>query len=169
MDLLFAVVLTLAVVYDLRERRIPNALTVGGLFAALVLRLVIDPVSAVGGLQGAGLGLVVALPLFALGAFGAGDGKLVIAMGAFLGWEGLPAALLVTGVVGGFLSLVYAVRRGVLIPVLYQARDLALYCFTLGRAGERRTLSGPSGTTVPYGVAIAVGAAVVWMTGAPLP
>jgi Flp pilus assembly protein protease CpaA len=90
-------------------------------------------------------------------------------MGAFLGWEGLPAALLVTGIVGGLLSLAYAVRRGVILPVLYQTRDLALYCVTLGQAGERHTLSAPSGTTVPYGVAIAIGAAFVWMMGAPLP
>jgi len=169
MDLLFVLVLTLSVVYDLRERRIPNALTVGGLCAALVLRLVIDPATAVDGLQGAGLGLAVALPLFALGAFGAGDGKLVVATGAFLGWEGLPMALLITGAVGGLLSLAYAVRRGVIIPVLYQTRDVALYCATLGRAGERRTLSGSSATTVPYGVAIAIGAAATRMTGVPLP
>ena len=169
MDLLFVLVLTLSVVYDLRERRIPNALTVGGVCAALVLRLVIDPSTAVGGLQGAGLGLVVALPLFAAGAFGAGDGKLVIAMGAFLGWEGLPTALLIGGAVGGLLSLGYAVRRGVVLPVLYQTRDLALYCVTLGRGGERRTLSSSSATTVPYGVAIAVGAVAAWMTGGPLP
>lgn len=169
MDLLFVLVLTLSVVYDLRERRIPNALTVGGVCAALVLRLAIDPGTAVGGLQGAGLGLVIALPLFAVGAFGAGDGKLVIAMGAFLGWEGLPTALLVGGAVGGLLSLAYAVRRGVVLPVLYQTRDLALYCATFGRAGERRTLTSSSATTVPYGVAIAAGAVAAWMTGGPLP
>lgn len=169
MDLVFAFVLTLAVVYDLRERRIPNALTLGGLFAALVMRLVMDPATAVSGLQGAGLGLVVALPLFALGAFGAGDGKLVIAMGAFLGLEGLPLALLVMGAAGGFLSLAYAVRRGIVLPALYQARDLTLYWVTLGRAGERRTLTSSSTATVPYGVAIALGATFVWVTGVTLP
>jgi prepilin peptidase CpaA len=169
MDLVFTFVLTLAVVYDLRERRIPNALTLGGLCAAIVMRLVLDPGTAIAGIQGAGLGLVLSLPLFAIGAFGAGDGKLVIAVGAFLGLEGLPTALLVTGLVGGALSLAYAIRKGVLLVTMLQARDLALYCLTLGRAGTRQTLSAASGEAVPYGVAIAAGAAFVWMTGVTLP
>ena len=169
MDLVFAFVLSLAVVYDLRERRIPNALTMGGLLAALTLRLMMDPVHAWSGLQGAGLGLVVAIPLFALGAFGAGDGKLLVTVGGFMGLNALPAALLATGILGGILAMVYVWRRGTIIPALLQARDLALFLVTFGRVGQRATLSTPTGVTVPYGVAIAAGASVVWATGMVLP
>jgi prepilin peptidase CpaA len=170
MELVFAFVLSLSVVYDLRERRIPNALTVGGLCAALCLRLAMEPASVWAGVLGAGLGLLVALPLFALGAFGAGDGKLLVAVGAFLGLDGLPAAILATGLFGGLLSLISLWRKGVLLPALLQARDLALFWVTLGRVGKRRTLSGSSGdSAVPYGVAIAAGAALIWATGITIP
>jgi prepilin peptidase CpaA len=170
MELVFALVLSLSVVYDLTERKIPNALTLGGLLAALSLRLVMDPASVWSGVLGAGLGLLVALPLFALGAFGAGDGKLLVAVGAFLGLNGLPAAILATGVFGGLLAAFSLWRRGILLPALLQARDLALHWVTLGRGGKRRTLETSSGdSAVPYGVAIAAGAALVWATGITLP
>lgn len=170
MELVFAFVLSVSMVYDLRERKIPNALTMGGLAAALCLRLAMEPASVWAGVLGAGLGLLVALPLFALGAFGAGDGKLLIAVGAFLGLDGLPAAILATGVFGGLLSLVSLGRRGVLLPALIQVRDLALFWITLGRVGRRRTLATSSGdSAVPYGVAIAAGAAVIWATGITIP
>ena len=170
MELVFAFVLSLSVVYDLRERRIPNALTVGGLCAALCLRLAMEPASVWAGVLGAGLGLLVALPLFALGAFGAGDGKLLVAVGAFLGLDGLPAAILATGLFGGLLSLISLWRRGVLLPALARVRDRALFWVTLGRVGKRRTLSGSSGdSAVPYGVAIAAGAALIWATGITIP
>jgi prepilin peptidase CpaA len=158
------------VVYDLRERRIPNALTLGGLSAALCLRLAMEPASVWAGVLGAGLGFAVALPLFAIGAFGAGDGKLLVAVGAFLGLDGLPAAILATGIFGGLLSLVSLWRRGVLLPVLLHVRDLALFWVTLGRLGKRRTLETSSGdSAVPYGVAIAAGAALIWATGISIP
>lgn len=170
MDLVFAFVLSLAMAYDLRERKIPNALTLGGLLAALCLRMAMDPTTVLSGLLGAGLGLLIALPLFALGAFGAGDGKLLMAVGAFLGLDGLPAAVLATGVLGGLLSFVSLWRRGVLFPALLRARDLALHLVTLGRVGKRGTLETSSTeSAVPYGVAIAAGAALVWVTGITLP
>jgi prepilin peptidase CpaA len=170
MELVFAFVLSLSVVYDLRERRIPNALTLGGLCAALCLRLAMEPASIWAGVLGAGLGLGVALPLFAIGAFGAGDGKLLVAVGAFLGLDGLPAAILATGIFGGLLSMVSLWRRGVLLPVLRQVWDLALFWVTLGRMGKRRTLATSSGdSAVPYGVAIAAGAALIWATGITIP
>jgi len=170
MELVFAFVLSLAVVFDLRDRRIPNALTVGGLCAALALRLALEPSSIWAGVLGAGLALMVALPLFSIGAFGAGDGKLLVAVGAFLGWEGLPAAILATGLFGGLLVVVSLGRRGTLVPTLRQVWDLTAFWITLGRFGKRRTL-GTSGedSAVPYGVAIAAGAALIWITGITLP
>jgi prepilin peptidase CpaA len=170
MELVFAFVLSLSVVFDLRDRKIPNALTMGGLLAALALRFAMEPASVWAGLLGAGLGLLVALPLFAIGAFGAGDGKLLVAVGAFLGWDGLPAAILATAVFGGVLSVFALARRGVLMPALRRVWDLGLFWITLGRFGRKRTLDNASSdSAVPYGVAIAAGAALIWITGITVP
>jgi prepilin peptidase CpaA len=169
MNIVLASVLSLAVVYDLRERRIPNALTLGGALAALILRLLIDPALALSGLEGAGLGLLIAVVLFVSGAFGAGDGKLLIAVGAFLGIEGLPTALLATGVVGGIMTLVVSWRRGVLIPVILHVKDLAIWCLTFGRAGTRWKVSDAAAITMPYGPAIVAGATLAWAIRPVLP
>lgn len=161
MDIVLAFVLSLAVVYDLRERRIPNALTLGGTCAALALRVVIDPTLIAAGLTGAGLGLVVALALYASGVWGAGDGKLLVAVGAFVGPQGLLIALLGAGVTGGVMALAVSWRRGVLIPVLLNVKSLSLWCLTFGRAGARGEPAAAA-VTVPYGPAIAAGAALAW-------
>jgi prepilin peptidase CpaA len=161
-DIVFAFVLSVAAVYDLREQRIPNALTVGGLVSALTLRLLLDPALVVPGLLGAAGGLVIALVIFAMGAFGAGDGKLIVAVGAFLGPEGLLAAMVATVIVGGLIAVYVSLRTGVFLPVLLETKDLVLWCLTLGRAGARRTLAKATRLTLPYGPAIAIGAAVAW-------
>lgn len=169
MDIVFGFVLALAVVYDLREQRIPNALTVGGLVSALMLRFVMDPELALGGLLGAGAGLLIAVVFFATGSFGAGDGKLLVAVGAFLGPEGLPAALAATAIAGGLTVIYVSYRGGMFIPVLLQSKDLAVWCVTLGRAGERRSLSEGARLTIPYAPSIAFGALLAWAMGGGLP
>lgn len=156
------VMLGVAVFTDLRERRIPNKVTATGAVVALGIAAV-----EVGGLPTASLlGLVIALavsfPAFALGALGAGDAKLLAAVGAFMGTGGLIAALLYGGVAGGLLGLASAVRRGVIIPVFIEAKNLFLYMVTLGRHGARRTIQDPGARTIPYGVAIAAGAVMAW-------
>src|SRR5437660_8307386 len=76
----------IASVSDVRTRRIPNVLTFGAAAAALVYLF-----AAHGwlGLAGAGegwaVGVLLFFPFFALGGLGAGDVKLLGAMGAWLG------------------------------------------------------------------------------------
>lgn len=154
--------LGIAVATDLRERRIPNAVTVTGASAAILLA-----VFGVGiGLTSSLLGLVVALgvtiPFFALGALGAGDAKLLAAVGAFMGVGGLLPVLLYSGIAGGIIGLVASTRRGVILPVLLQTRGVLLYTLTFGRRGSRTTIEDPDAQTIPYGVAIAAGTVMAW-------
>src|ERR1700722_9024389 len=71
---------------DGRTRRIPNWLTVPGFVVGVAIHMWFGGWR--GGLlalEGAGLGLLVLLPLVFLRALGAGDWKLMGALGAFLG------------------------------------------------------------------------------------
>jgi prepilin peptidase CpaA len=159
-------VLVLATWSDVRTRRIPNALTLSAFLFALVLRSVAGLDALADGLLGAGLALVFLLPLFALGGVGGGDAKLLTAVGAFLGVHGLVVALLATAIAGGVMALVFAIRRGVILPVLLNTGGLMKYVFTLGRAGERVQLQVPGTLSVPYGAAIAAGACfALWYGG----
>lgn len=160
---ILAVVLVLATWFDVSQKRIPNWLTVGGTVAALVLRG-FTGVEALGtGLLGGTLGLSLGLLLFAIGAMGAGDGKLLVTIGACLGFGGFVQALPLIGLAGGLLALVVAARTGTLLPTLFRFRDLLFHMVSFGRIGERRTLAMPGAVTVPYGVAVAAGVVWAWV------
>ena len=97
-----------AVREDLLEHRIPNRLTGSLLCFGLSLQLALGGWSALGeAALGAVVGLAVLLPLYLLRATGAGDVKLLAALGALLG----PYWILVAGVysliAGGVLALGY--------------------------------------------------------------
>lgn len=156
-------VLILSVWFDVSEQRIPNWLTVGGLVGSLLLRGIIGPEALWMGLLGGGAGFALGILLFAVGAMGAGDGKLLVAVGAFLGFEVFLRSLPLIGAFGGLLALAVTIRNGTLFATLLRFRQLAFYFVSFGRIGSRRTLSSPGAVTVPYGVAVAAGAAWAWL------
>lgn len=167
-------VMLLGLAWDLKERRIPNWLTVGGLALALAIAAYPGPLAGtlvdaypgartlVDGLLGAALALALTMPLFALGGFGGGDAKLLIAAGGFLGPRPLLSACVLVAVFGGLLAIITAVRGRLILRALANTRDLLTWAITLGRSGEKRTLETEGAITIPYGVAVAAGALSVW-------
>lgn len=156
------VMLGLAVVSDLRDRRIPNRVTVWGAVCGLILSAF-----AVGGvptsaLWGVAVALGLSFPAFALGVLGAGDAKLLAAVAAFTGLGGLPSVLLYAGLAGGVLGLASSIQRGTVIPVLLNLPGTFVYVATFGRRGAPQSIKDPNARTIPYGVAIAVGAVAAW-------
>ena len=100
-------VLAVATVYDLRERQIPDWLSLVLLaWAVVAVATGLSAIGWLGLLCGAALGLAIAAPLFALGGFGGGDVKLVAALGAVLGPAALLAMLFWVAIAGGVLALV---------------------------------------------------------------
>lgn len=129
------VLLGIAAVLDVRFRRIPNLLTAGGLLLGLALGFADGRVDGLlESVAGAGTGLLLFLPLYALGVMGAGDVKLLASAGSFLGFPAIVWGALCTAIAGGVLAAaVLAARRRPRVR---------------GRAGA-----------VPYGVALAAGCA----------
>ncbi|MBT8395703.1 MAG: prepilin peptidase [Gemmatimonadetes bacterium] len=160
--LALSIILIAAVVTDIRERRIPNKITVPGLLIGLAIAAAMRGGFPVGALLGALLALMVSAPLFALGGIGAGDAKLLTAVGAFVGPGGLFSVFLYGALAGGVLAIVTTAWRGALGSVFRNLKNLLLYLITLGRYGERLRVDSPGALTVPYGLAIAIGALVTW-------
>jgi len=111
--LFLTIVLLIAAVFDLRFQKIPNWLTFSTLVGAIVYH------SSIKGTEGllfslAGVGLGIAIPIvpYLLGGMGAGDAKLMGAVGGVLGWKGVCLAFLFTGVVGGIYALVLLASHG---------------------------------------------------------
>jgi prepilin peptidase CpaA len=151
---------------DVRQRRIPNWLTFGAALAGLVYR------TANGG--GAGLGDAAAgwlvgaamffLP-FALGGLGAGDVKLLAALGT---WFGVTEAIwlgLYTGVAGGVIALAVALARGYAREAVANVGLLLTHWRVAGlRALPELTIHHGSGPKLAYGVSIFAGTVVtVWL------
>jgi prepilin peptidase CpaA len=84
---ILAVIFTvIAAMGDLRTRKIPNRLTVPALFLGITLNALLGGWHGlVLGLEGAGIGLGLLLPLVLLRGLGAGDWKLMGALGAMVG------------------------------------------------------------------------------------
>jgi len=128
-QLVLILLLAVSCVSDWRERRIPNALCVTGLTAAVVFHGLapggaglFDPFLPGGlGLRESLLGAVVALALLILpysrGWVGAGDTKLMAAVGGFVGLAALPAVLLGVMLSAGALALIYALLDRQLLAV----------------------------------------------------
>ena len=151
-----------ATVIDIRTRRIPNVLT--ATMAGLGLGLAAAGISGVSlgaAVVGFVLGLGLMLPGHALGATGAGDVKLMAAIGSIVGPGMVVNAFLFTAVAGGALAVVVALRRRRLTATL---------------AGTARMISTPTGarreiesatpsSRFAYGPAIAVGSVLAALIG----
>jgi prepilin peptidase CpaA len=153
---------------DVATRRIPNWLVLGGTVAALSLRGAQGFPPFWDGLAGFGLGFAVTLPLFALRALGGGDAKLIMTAGAFLGASELWGALLVIAIVGGIIGLLYSARRGMALPVVLHAWTMLKDWLIPGRRHLAEPLESGRVLTIPYGLAIAIGAIVWWFWGGKL-
>ena len=98
---------------DLRTRRIPNWLTIPALFLGVAAHgITAGQAGVVESLKGAGLALLILLPIVLLRGLGAGDWKLMGALGALLGFRMMLVVLWGAVLIAG-LMLAYERRRDV--------------------------------------------------------
>lgn len=147
---------------DLRTRRIPNWLTISGLIAGVALNLILDGWhGVVRSLEGAGLALGLLLPLVLLRGLGAGDWKLMGAVGALMGWRPMFFILLAGFLVSGAMGVVQMIMARRTKQTLRNMRRLIFGLATLGLRTKFNDISldNPTLVKVPFGAA--VGAAAV--------
>ena len=146
---------TAAAVIDVGTRRVPNRLT-GGI-AALGLLLAGLQVTGTGFLAAVGglfVGLLLMLPGHLFGRTGAGDVKLLAALGTLLGPAGAAAAFVYTLIAGGLLVVVVAAQRGRLKTTVAQTATLV----RTGGANVAEIERPSADNRFAYAPAIAVGA-----------
>ncbi len=103
----------IAAVHDIRDRRIPNLLTGPAIIIALLIHLSLGGWAAVGSSAIAGLigGSIFAL-FFVAGGLGAGDVKLMTAVGCFVGTSMIAEVMMATVIIGALFGVFVAVSRG---------------------------------------------------------
>lgn len=157
-------VLAVSTFTDLRSRRIPNWLVLPFLVAGIAVSFAPPSWHGIGiaqSLEGMGLGLFLFGVLAWMGGMGMGDVKLCAAIGAWVGPTQLFLALIITGVVGGVMAVVWAAFGGFLGELLTGSGDLLLGWKKRGMRGDPElTLSNPKTRKMPYAPAIAIGTLV---------
>jgi prepilin peptidase CpaA len=152
----------IATVVDVRTRRIPNTLT--ATMAAVGVGLAATGVSGLSlwaSLFGLVVGLSLMMPGHLLGATGAGDVKLMAAVGAIVGPALVVSAFLFSAVAGGVLAVVIALRRQRLTATLAGAGRL----IAAPAAAPQEIRSATAANRFAYGPAIAVGSVVAALLG----
>ena len=151
-------VLLTASIYDIRWRRIPNWLTFSTFGAALVYQSTTGGMEGFFfGLQGAGVGIGALLLFYALGGMGAGDVKLLGAVGAFLGPEGVFNTFLFTALLGGFYAVAVLAFTGELLQVLKRYWAMLLAFMLTKRIVDIPSPVNQHAPKLCYGVVIALG------------
>lgn len=153
-------VLAVALATDLAERKIFNWLT----FPAIGLGLALNAWAyGPAGLQGSLLGLLVGAAVFLLGflvgGMGAGDVKLMAAVGAWLGWPATVAAVLYVTMLGGAVALVAAAANGQLSRLFKNVYWFVVGLVVKGASTDMSRMESAA-KPVPYGVSIALGSAL---------
>lgn len=137
-----------AAYFDIRQRRIPNFITLPAIVAGLMLN----------GLSGGWDGLLFSIwglvlgfggfaVLYFLGGIGAGDVKLMGGIGALLGFNLIISVFVLTALAGGIMA----------IYKMFVNRTFGQLASRLSRLNIRKEDYNPSTDTIPYGFAIAIG------------
>ena len=136
---------------EIRERRIPNWLTLGAIALGLGAATI---EGGIAGLGDSALGLAIAgglfLPFCLLGVVGGGDMKLMAAVGAIVGWPMVLRVLCDTCIAGGVISVAILAWNGVLLTTLAN-----VFRIMVGMPRRQQGLRNPP--MVPYALAITLG------------
>jgi prepilin peptidase CpaA len=146
-----------AALLDWRSRRIPNWLTVPGFLSGVTLHVVLNGWHGLlFALGGSGLALILLLPLVGLRALGAGDWKLMGAVGAFLGWKLFLFVLVGSIFASGIMAIVQVYRVGRVMETLRNMWTVVRGFFAFGlKKNPQISLDNPRLLKLPFGVAVA--------------
>jgi prepilin peptidase CpaA len=155
------VLVALAAQADVRTRTIPNVITFPALLLGIATHTLLAGREGLGSsLTGMALAGAVLLPGWLFRWMGAGDVKLMAAVGAWLAWPQALIAVLASLVMGGVISLVVAVRRGRLRQALTGAALIG--ASTLARTGGVASVT--TGLRFPFALAVFAGSTIaLWL------
>lgn len=161
-----AVIVIAACIPDLRTRRIPNALTFGAAAAGIAFHAATAGWEGVGAaLLGWFVGVAMFFPVFVLRGMGAGDLKLLGAVGAWVGaWTVLRVGVF-SAVAGGAAGVLLALFSGYLGAAFRNLRFVLTSWYVGGiRPVHEVTLDGNRGPRLAYAIPIAIGTMVtLWL------
>ena len=155
-----------AAAIDVEQRRIPNWLTYPGIIMGILLRgLLLGWEGAASALAGCVLAGGIFVLFYVVRAMGAGDVKLVAAIGSWLGPRDAVVMLLATAICGGVLAIGYAMYRQRVRATFANVGAALQFHVAAGlQAHPELNLDNPVALRMPYGLAIAAGTLYVFLS-----
>ncbi len=149
---------------DWRSRRLPNWLTVSGFSLGILANTLFF---GWGGMKaaflGAGIAMAILLPVVLLHGLGAGDWKLMAALGAIVGRGEIFHLLVATIIVAGLIAVVQMVWQKRVFVTLRNLWELLRGFFVFGlKPHPDINLDSPGASTLPFGVAAAAATLLCW-------
>jgi prepilin peptidase CpaA len=143
---------------DWRTRRIPNSLTVSGFLLGVLMNIFLYRLAgARAAVAGAGMGLALLLPVVLLRGLGAGDWKLMGALGAFLGPTRIVLVLFGAILLAGLMACVMVTWTHRWGATLRNLRDLIFGFAVFGlRPNPQIQLGNTALLALPFGSVVAV-------------
>ena len=160
--------LALAVFSDFKERKIPNIVVLLGLVFSLVFQCISSGVA--GGLSwilGVSVGFLCFIPLYLLRGMAAGDVKLMMAVGGFVGYPIIFTAALYSYLAGGAIAICYVLIKGRFRLLIQNLYSLIIDRFIKTTSGvdvyDGQVIKQSVGQ-LPFALAIALGTFVTLIT-----
>lgn len=157
-DIYLITILTVCVITDLKSRKIYNKVIFPGLLIAFASHMLLGGFQdLLSSLIGFVVGFVVLFIPYLMGGIGAGDVKLLALIGALMGSSFVLYTSIYMALAGGFIALVLLVKEKKIWTFL---KSLP-YILCGSRFGVKISVTEEGSllsSTIPYGVAIAVGA-----------
>ena len=165
LDALLIITLTICLVTDIRRKKIYNVILMPALIAGFAINIYnLGLTGLIFSIKGFFVGLIFLLFPFIWGGIGAGDVKLLAAIGAIKGPEFVFYAFLGAGLTGGIIAVIILLFQKRLFSTL---RDLwkgiiVLFAtkFKVANFGSKN-----ANNMFPYGIAITLGALSAYFVG----
>jgi len=165
LDLVLVSTITLSIFFDIKERKIPNWITIPGIVIGLLLNSFFGLAQLLQSVLGIAVGIGIMIVPFALGWLGAGDVKLFGLVGALLGVRWIPRVFFYTALISGILAMFSICVRGFDRGSFRQLwLDLKIAGLSLGRVMPKsiHERADNKKQSVPWGVAIGLGAIIAF-------
>ncbi len=148
--------------FDVKSRRIPNFVTGPAILGGLLLHSFYDGWHGfLASLAAALICGVVFLIFYMAGGMGAGDVKLITAVGSLAGLSNSASVLIITALAGGVMGICFALLRGQLKSTLFNVATLATHHKHQGLTPHPEiNVRNASTLRLPYGLAIAAGSCI---------
>jgi len=156
-------------VSDYKYRRIPNSYlliaTTYALSIFIAMFFFLPPFQVFRGFLMSILGLVIGglflYPAYMIKQVGAGDVKLMMVFGLFMGARGTILTILIGAMIGGLWALVLAWKHGGLKHMWYNMKYMAKSAYLTGFKDMGWDLKSDGAIKMPYGVALCAGASLI--------